>query len=370
MSVDIQTLVVGSGVVGLAIARNLSAAGQEVVIAEKEKLFGSETSARNSEVIHAGIYYPKNSLKAKLCVAGKALLYQYCQSRTIKHKRCEKLIVAADAKQDATLLDIQQRGLNNGVTDLKLLKSHEVQQLEPQLSATSALLSPSTGIIDSHGLMLSFLGDAENNGAMIAYNTKVNRIEAHHSGLGFAVTLQDTQDHTINEIHCANLINCAGHDAPRLANQLSKSTIKASYTKGNYFKLVGPAPVSRLIYPVPEVGGLGVHITLDLLGQVRFGPDVEVVERMDYTVDINRAEKFYAAIRTYWPELKDDSLIADYAGLRPKVSIDNKLADDFIIQNGAEFSQPGLINLLGIESPGLTSCLAIADHVEQLLKKT
>jgi len=318
MTHDVETVVVGAGVIGLGIASALAAAGQDVLILEQKHLFGSETSARHSEVIHAGIYYPKNSLKARLCTQGKALLYQYCVEHDIAHKRIEKIIVATTAAQAAELDSIKKRAQANGVTDLRLLTRSEISQLEPQISAHAGLLSPSTGIIDSHAFMLSLLGKAESDGAMLAYHSIVEQITPDDNG--FTIVVGGEQN---MKIKCLRVINAAGHGACAIAQSIPgfnpQLIPKARYAKGNYFRLRGKSPVSRLIYPVPEPGGLGVHITLDLGGQSRFGPDVQWQNTLDYRVDADRANHFYDAIRRYWPALKDDALVPDYAGVRPKI---------------------------------------------------
>lgn len=363
---DVDTIVVGAGVVGLAIARSLAVAGIEVLILEEKHLFGSETSSRHSEVIHAGIYYPQNSLKALLCTRGKALLYDYCRSHAIEHKPLGKIIVATSDAQVAELDAINVRARANGVTDLQILNSRDVAALEPAIAAKAGLLSPSTGIIDSHGYMLSLLGDAQSHGAMIAYNSQVEQI--NQSGDGFRVSVVGEDAMTLD---CKCVINACGHGACELANAtrpLAKVHIPtAKFAKGNYFRLQKAAPVSRLIYPVPEPGGLGVHITLDLAGQARFGPDVQWQDSLDYNVDATRALHFYDAIRRYWPALEDGTLVPDYAGVRPKIAFDNVPCNDFVIQGKQTHGIDGLVNLFGIESPGLTASLAIAEHVSNIL---
>lgn len=366
---DCECIVIGAGVVGLAIAAKLAQEGRDVLILESESAYGSITSARNSEVIHAGIYYPAGSLKARLCVSGKQALYKYCQKRQINYRRCGKLIVATNQEQVAELETIKQRGHKNGVGDLRLISQREAQQSEPQLNCVAALRSPSTGIVDSHGLMLSLLADAQNGGAVLALQSPVIKITTRQNGLGCKVEVGGDEPISLS---ARWVINSAGHDACRLAASLPTP---AGFTwptpvlmKGNYFKLQGRAPFSQLIYPVPEPGGLGVHITLDLSGQARFGPDVEAVDTQDYTVDPLRAERFYAAIRQYWPNLPDDSLTADYAGIRPKIQWQGALYTDFMISSESQHGINGLINLFGFESPGLTSCLSIADYVNQLCK--
>ncbi len=351
--------------VGLATARALAMHGHEVLVIEQHQIVGSETSARNSEVIHAGIYYPKNSLKAELCLEGKQLLYSHCQSHGVPHQRIGKLIVASNQPQMDALLAIKVQAENNGVNDLMVLDQHSLKQLEPALGAVAGLLSPSTGIIDSHAFMLSLQGDAEDNGCQIAFNTSV--VDWRRLGLqGFEIQCGDE-----TKLSCRNLIMCAGlHSSnllgqdPNFENTGGKPT---RFAKGNYFRLSGRAPFSHLIYPVPEPGGLGVHLTLDLSGQARFGPDVEWIDQIDYEVDPARGEKFYAAIRKYWPGLADGMLEPDYAGIRPKLTKPGEANADFEFWGPQQHGVAGLVGLLGIESPGLTASLAIAEHVRKLL---
>lgn len=373
MSDFCETIVIGAGVVGLAIARKLSQQGQEVIIIEGEDQIGSQTSSRNSEVIHAGIYYPKSSLKSRLCVQGRDLLYGYCESHNIAHSRLGKLIVATSMDQMANLHDIKARAEANDVMDLQFLSKVEAEQLEPALNSRGALFSPSTGIIDTHSLMLALQGDAEANGAMLSLNTPVMSIE--REGKGFSVTTGGMSPFTL---HTKNLINAAGHGAIGLAKTMITQETNSSeenlvavprayIAKGSYFQLAGRAPFSHLIYPVPEPGGLGVHLTLDLAGQAKFGPDVEWVAQMDSQVREERSEGFYAAIRQYWPDLQDGTLLPDYAGFRPKISGPGEEAADFAIHGKQQHGMQGYIGLYGIESPGLTSCLAIADYVSEML---
>jgi len=366
VSHDVNTIVIGAGVVGLAIARQLALNGDDVLILEEKHLFGSETSSRHSEVIHAGIYYPKNSLKAVLCTRGKVLLYDYCKTHAIEHQQLGKIIVATTNTQVEELDAINTRARNNGVSDLQKLSAAEVSALEPAIDAKAGLLSPSTGIIDSHGYMLSLLGDSQTHGAMIAYNARAEQIEIRDDGFELLVSGEDSMT-----LSCKRLVNAAGHGASALAfktHQLSEKYIPdARYAKGNYFRLQGKAPVSRLIYPVPEPGGLGVHITLDLAGLARFGPDVQWQDSLNYDVDATRGLDFYDAVRRYWPALEDNTLVPDYAGVRPKIAFNAKVHQDFVIQGSATHQFDGLVNLFGIESPGLTSSLAIAEHVSTLL---
>ena len=359
---EVDCIVVGAGVVGLAIARALALAGREVVILEKAESFGTETSARNSEVIHAGIYYPQGSLMARFCVAGRKALYAYLGERGLPHKRCGKLIVATDAGELERLAGIRTRAAANGVDDLELLSAAEARALEPALHCTGALLSPSTGIIDSHAFMLSLLGEAEAHGAMLACNTPV---------LGGRVTASGVEIETGGaepmKLRCKLFINAAGLGAPALARRLEGFPAERIpgtwWAKGNYFTLAGRQPFARLIYPVPVPGGLGTHLTLDLAGQARFGPDVEWVEEIDYQVHPRRGDSFYAAIRRYWPDLPDGALQPAYSGVRPKIVPPGAPGQDFMIKGPRDHGVAGVVNLFGIESPGLTSSLAIAGHV-------
>jgi L-2-hydroxyglutarate oxidase LhgO len=356
----LDAVVIGAGVVGLAIARALALAGREVVILEAEDAIGTHTSSRNSEVIHAGIYYPKDSLKARSCVAGKALLYEYCAAHGVPHRRCGKLIVASDENQIPELKNIQEKAHANGVTDVVALSRAQAHAMEPELHCVAALHSPSTGIIDSHALMLAYLGDAEDHGAMLALKSPVRRAAAVKGGIELHVENADP-------IFASVLVNSAGLRAPSLAKKIQgypeNLAPRELYAKGNYYSLARRSPFKRLVYPVPEPGGLGVHVTLDLAGQARFGPDVEWIERIDYDVDPRRAERFYAAIRRYWPGLPDGALLPGYAGIRPKTAGPGQPAPDFAIQGPSEHAIPGLVHLFGIESPGLTSSLALADLV-------
>jgi L-2-hydroxyglutarate oxidase LhgO len=360
----VEAVVVGAGIVGLAVARALALSGREVVILEAEDAIGTHTSSRNSEVIHAGIYYPRGSLKALSCVRGKALLYEYVESHGVPYRRCGKLIVATDASQVPELETIRKRAHDNGVTDVDFIPVEKAKQWEPELHCVAALHSPSTGIIDSHALMLAYLGDAEAHGAMLALKSRLLGVSARGNSLELRVAGSDP-------IECSVLVNSAGLRAPTVARSIEGYerglAPRELYAKGNYYSLARKNPFSRLIYPVPEPGGLGVHVTLDLGGQARFGPDVEWIERIgqqdDYAVDPRRAERFYAAIRRYWPGLPDGALLPGYSGIRPKTAGPGEPAPDFRIQGPGEHGIPGLVHLFGIESPGLTASLALADAV-------
>ena len=365
MSEQVDCVVVGAGVVGLAVARALALQGREVMVLEAAEAIGTGTSSRNSEVIHAGIYYPEGSLKARLCVEGRQRLYAYCGERGIAHQRCGKLIVATDEAQRGQLQAIARKAEANGVNDLRWLDGPEARALEPALQCVAAMHSPSTGIIDSHGLMLALQGDLENAGGMVVCHAEVQEAAIRPGGVWLR-----TADGT--ELTARTLVNAAGLHAPLLAARLQgfpqQFVPQAFYAKGNYFTLSGRAPFSRLIYPVPEAAGLGVHLTLDMGGQAKFGPDVQWVESPgDLQVDPVRADAFYAEIRRYWPGLADGALVPGYAGIRPKISGPGEAAADFVIQGPQTHGVAGVVQLLGIESPGLTSCLAIGAHVAQLL---
>lgn len=359
---DIETIVIGAGVIGLAIGRALALAGREVLVLERQELIGSETSARNSEVIHAGIYYPTGSLKARLCVAGKQQLYDFCAENGVEHERLGKLIVAASEDQLSELQALKQKAADNGVTDLAFLDRQQMLEMEPALEGAGALLSPSTGIIDSHGFMLALEGGLGAGGGQVVLNTDVTQIARDPAG-GYRLDVSTEEDGDY-ALTCRELIVSAGHDAPGLMAALPAARApKAFLAKGNYFKLQGKSPFSRLIYPVPEPGGLGVHLTLDLQHQARFGPDVEWVTQKDYAVDPSRGDTFYAAIRSYWPDLKDGALVPDYSGIRPKITAQGEPAADFRIDGSEVHGLDGLVALYGMESPGLTASLAIADEV-------
>ncbi len=364
----VDCIVVGAGVVGLAAARALALAGRETIVLERAEAFGTETSSRNSEVIHAGIYYPTGSLKAALCVAGKHALYRYCAERGIAAPACGKLILARDEGQFDALAALGRRADANGVADLIWLDRASVRQREPALRCAAALLSPSTGIIDSHAFMLSLQGDAEAAGALFAFLSPLEGGKAGEEGIALEVGGREPM-----RLLARAVVNSAGlwaGDVARSIEGLPAASVPRHYfAKGSYFTLSGPSPFRRLIYPLPEAAGLGVHVTLDLAGRARFGPDVEWVEDLDYRVDPRRAEAFYGAVRRYWPDLPDGALQPDYAGIRPKLQAPGEAPRDFVIQGPAEHGVPGLVNLYGIESPGLTAALAIAERVAALLRR-
>lgn len=373
----IDAAVVGAGVVGLAIARALAVRGRSVVILEQADRFGSEISARNSEVIHAGLYYPDASLKASLCVEGCARLYRYCADRGVPHRRLGKLVVAAETGAVDRLAALSAQGMRNGVADLAMLEGPQVRRLEPAVRCVAGLWSPSTGIIDSHALMLSLLGDAEDAGAALAVRSRVDSIEPGPDGLVLRIGAADRPDRGEASMTLAAgvVVNAAGLGAPALAaatGGLPPGAVpRLQLAKGHYFALrSGRAPFSRLIYPLPEPGGLGIHLTLDLAGQARFGPDVAWVDRCEYGVPADLAPRFVAAIRTYWPGLPDDGLVPAYAGIRPKLTGPGEPGVDFRIDGPAHHGVAGLVNLFGIESPGLTAALALADRVVGLLEET
>jgi L-2-hydroxyglutarate oxidase LhgO len=380
----LDVVVIGAGVVGLAVARALALAGREVMVLEAQAAIGQGVSSRNSEVIHAGLYYPPGSLKARLCVRGKALLYAYAAERAVGHAACGKLIVATEPAQLATLQGLATKAAANGVT-VDWLSAAQAMALEPALRCVGALHSPSTGIVDSHGLMLALQGDLENAGGMVALGSRVLGIDfsapnrpivqvesAFHATKSGASTdsCQQSQWSANLVVNAASLHACAL--ARRFSGLPAQHVPQEFLAKGNYYSLAGRAPFSRLIYPVPEPGGLGVHLTLDMGGQAKFGPDVEWLsvsdpEAIDYTVDPRRADAFYAQVRRYWPALPDGALQPSYSGVRPKIHSPQESAADFRIDGPAQHGLPGLVNLFGIESPGLTSAMAIAQHVLALV---
>ncbi len=362
-------IIAGGGVVGLAIARQLSRCGLETVIIERAEDIGTETSSRNSEVIHAGIYYPPGSLKAELCVEGRGLLYDFASSHNVPFRRCGKLIVATSAGQEKDLETIITRAARAGVTDLVPLSSAQVKAMEPEVACVSGLFSPSTGIVDSHQLMLALLGEAEAHGAMLCRNTAVTAVRV--TADGFVVDTKERGGGGFS-LGCRIFVNAAGLWASEVAGRIDglprAHVPETRYARGTYFSLPGRAAFSRLVYPVPEPGGLGVHLTLDMGGQMRFGPDVEWIDGIDYRLNPARRAHFETEIRKYWPGLPVNALAATYCGIRPKLSGPGEPAADFRIDGPAQHGIPGLVNLFGIESPGLTSSLALAERVERLLE--
>jgi len=367
----VDALVIGAGVVGLAVARALALAGREVMVLERESAIGTGTSSRNSEVIHAGIYYPTGSLKAMLCVQGKAMLYAYCAERGIAHQRCGKLIVANTTTQLAALPAIIDKARANGVDDLVLLDRSQAQAMEPALECLGSVWSPSSGIVDSHALMLSLQGDLEHAGGWVACHAAVQSMAVVAGGMEML-----TGDGL--RLRARTVVNAAGLDACALAQRIDgldpRHVPRAWYAKGSYFTLAGRSPFQRLIYPAPEpdkhLAGLGVHLTIDLGGQAKFGPDVQWTDDpTDWQVDPARGDAFYAEVRRYWPSLPDGALLPGYAGIRPKISGPNEAAADFLIQGPDAHGVPGLVNLFGIESPGLTSALAIAERVRDIIQR-
>ena len=362
MTARVDVVVVGAGVVGLAVARALALAGREVLVLERHRLPGQETTSRNSGVIHSGLYYPQGSLKARLCVRGRHLLYGFCAAREIAHSRCGKLIVAQESGISG-LKGLAEKGRANGVDDLAWLTADEVRALEPEIRCAAGLWSPSTGIVDVHEFVTALIADIEANNGAIVYGTELQGAVAGQDG--FIVMLSSGGQ--VDTLACRTLVNSAGLGAVDLLQRIDGYPAgrrrKAYFAKGNYFVCSGARPFTHLVYPMPNEAGLGVHATLDLDGSTRFGPDVEWVDRPEYHVDAKRAEGFYAAIREYWPALPDGCLQPGYAGVRPKLVGEGAAAADFVIEGGKDHGIAGLVNLLGIESPGLTSSLAIAEEV-------
>jgi L-2-hydroxyglutarate oxidase LhgO len=362
-----QCLVVGAGVVGLAVARALALRGHEVVVAEKGDALGAGISSRNSEVIHGGMYYPSASLRARHCVQGRRALYAFCESHGVPHRRCGKLVVAVEDAEAAKIEAIYRQGLANEVEGLRLIDAAAARRLEPHLHCCAALLSSETGIIDTHALMLALLGDLESNGGALALRTPVENLERTSDGwrVRFGGALSEPMLFDA-------VVNCAGLDAQALARLTApypgERIPPLVLAKGNYFSCSGPRVFTHLIYPAPVEGGLGVHVTFDLSGRLRFGPDVEWIETRDYDVAPQRAARFYAAIRRYWPGLADGALAPDYAGIRPKLTGPGQPAADFLIDGPTDHGLAGLVHLFGIESPGLTSSLSIAEEVADRLE--
>lgn len=359
-------MVIGAGVVGLAVAREIGLRGHSVIVAESTGGIGNGVSSRNSEVIHAGMYYPSGSLRAHHCVNGRRMLYAFCESHGVPHAKCGKLIVATNDLEQAKIEGIYEQGLANGVEGLSFLTGEEARHLEPNLACTGAVLSQETGIVDSHALMLALQGDLENAGGVIAFHAYVERIAQNGTGWDVRVGGSEPAELTVDAV-----INAAGLGAQALARATegypADRVPRLVLAKGNYFGCLGRPAFSRLIYPAPVDGGLGTHVTLDLSGRMRFGPDVEWIEQEEYEVDPRRAESFYASIRRYWPGLPDGALAPDYSGIRPKLTGQGEKAADFMIDGPAEHGLPGLVHLFGIESPGLTSCLSIAEDVAERL---
>ena len=361
-----QVLVIGAGVVGLACARAVALAGHEVIVAEATGGIGNGVSSRNSEVIHAGMYYPTGSLRAKHCVQGRRMLYDFLGLHGVPHKKVGKLIVATDDKQTAKIEGIYKQGQINGVEGLEFLGGNAARAMEPALFCVAAMLSPETGIIDSHSFMLALEGDLEDRGGMIAFNTRIERLTPTASGWEVRFGGAEAGTLTVDAV-----INSAGLGAQTIARATDgypqERVPKLVLAKGNYFGFAGRPAFSHLIYPAPVEGGLGTHVTLDMAGRMRFGPDVEWIESESYTVDGKRADSFYASIRTYFPDLPDNSLVPDYCGIRPKLTGKGEPAADFMIEGPAKHGMARLVNLFGIESPGLTSSLSIARDVARLI---
>jgi L-2-hydroxyglutarate oxidase LhgO len=366
MAEKLDCAVIGAGVVGLAIARKLAMSGREVVVLEAETEFGSHTSSRNSEVIHAGIYYPTGSLKARLCVAGRKALYRYCAEHAVNHRRIGKVIVATAETEIPGLIKYREQAEINGLDDLRMLSAAELNELEPEVICAAGFLSPSTGIIDSHGLMLAYLGDAEAAGAALALASPV--VAGAVTGDGIRLDVGGSEPMSLL---CRTVVNSAGLHAQAVARTLTgmppAAVPRTFYAIGHYYTLIGAAPFHRLVYPVARQDWLGVHVTVDLGGQVKFGPDFDWIDRVDYRFDESREQAFYTAIRRYYPGLKDGALQPGYTGIRPKIAGPGEPVPDWMIQGPRDHGVPGLVNLFGIESPGLTSSLAIADHVAGLL---
>jgi len=362
-----QVLVIGAGVIGLAVARAAALAGHDVIVAEQADAIGTGISSRNSEVIHAGMYYPTGSLRAQLCPRGNVMLYEFCETHGVSHRRCGKLIVATNAAEAARIEAIQAQGKINGVEGLEMIGGNAARDLEPDLSCIAALVSPATGIIDGHAYMLALQGDLEVHGGVIAFETPVERLSPALHGWRVHFGGRDPGHLDVDAV-----INCAGLSAQKVARAIEgypQTRIpKQVLARGNYFAYAGRPAFTRLIYPTPVDGGLGVHVTLDLAGRMRFGPDVEWIEHESYDVDPARAASFYARIRTYWPGLPDGALVPDYAGIRPKLTGPGEPAADFMIEGPAEHGMAGLVNLFGIESPGLTASLPLAETVMAYLE--
>jgi L-2-hydroxyglutarate oxidase LhgO len=367
MTEKMDCAVVGAGVVGLAVARELALAGREVIVLEAAEAIGTHTSSRNSEVIHAGLYYTPGSLKARFCVSGKRMLYDYCADRGVPHSNIGKIIVAVDQDEIATLKSYTAKSEANGVSDLRWLSREELRDLEPAVECVAGFLSPSTGIVDSHALMLAYQGDAENRGAVVVFKSPIRSGEVRNNGILLNVGGDEPMS-----ILCKSVVNCGGlfaQDVARSIHGVPVQSIPPQYfAKAHYYSLSGKPPFRRLVYPVASHAHLGVHVTVDLGGQVKFGPDVSWVDGVDYRFDHSREPLFYEAIRKYYPGLKDGQLQPGYTGIRPKVAGPSEPAGDFIIHGPADHGVAGLVSLYGIESPGLTASLAISGHVRELLR--
>jgi L-2-hydroxyglutarate oxidase LhgO len=368
MTADFDTIIIGAGVVGLAIARQLSQGGQSVLVIDAAARAGTETSSRNSEVVHAGIYYPKGSLKAELCIEGRQLLFGFCNSHGVDIKRTGKLIVATSPEEEMKLASIISLAAQNGVDDLVWMTERQVAELEPEVCCTKALFSPSTGIVDASSYMLALQGDAEAQGALFAFNTSFLRSQ-NRDGC-FIVETVDAQDE-VAEISCRRLINCAGHGAHDVVAHVEGYSIDRAppryLAKGSYCSVSGKSPFRHLIYPVPVSGALGIHATLDMAGAVRFGPDIQWIDEFDYSLSPDITDKFVAAVKSYWPGVEGRRLTPSYCGIRPKIHGPQQSFADFKIEAKPEHGISGLINLFGIESPGLTASLAIAKSVAQII---
>lgn len=362
MTDRVECVVIGAGVVGLAVARALALKGREVLLLEAEPHPGTITSARNSGVIHAGLYYAPGSFKARFCVAGNRALYAYCEQRGIDHQNCGKLIIANGETEEKVLLHLLERAHLNDVDNVRLISAAEAHKLEPEVRCTAALHCPTSGIVDQHPYMLALQGDMENAGGTLVTGCRVENLERLSNGLRVK-----TAGDSATEIEAGFVVNSAGLGAADLLNRIEgypRERIPTLHlARGNYFTVAARSPFHHLIYPVPGTAGLGIHATLDLGRRVRFGPDVEWIDRIDYSVNVSRAPQFYEAIRRYWPNLADGALMPDYTGIRPKLHGPNEPQPDFRIESPQDHGIPGLLNLLGIESPGLTSSLAIGDYV-------
>lgn len=361
-----DVIVIGAGVIGLAIAQALTQVGRSVLIVERARQFGTETSARNSEVIHAGLYYPPDSMKARFCVSGKAMLYAFCEAHHVPFRRCGKIVVAANDDQVTKLEALHAQARQCGVGDLRLMGPQEIRRIESEIRCRAALLSPSTGIIDTHAYMLTLLGLAEAGGALLCCNTEVVRVDRVGAAWSITIAGEDAPSASAHAI-----VNAAGLGAGAVAARIEglpeRFVPKLRWAKGCYFGYSGSIPFNHLVYPAPEPGGLGIHLTLDLAGRARFGPDVEWVDQLDYAVDPARRDRFAQSIRRYWPRVNPAALHPDYAGMRPKLSGPGEPAADFMISGPDDHGVPGIVNLFGIESPGITASLAIAEHLSERL---